>query len=392
MKERAMPSTNPLLPHDHYDVLVVGARVAGASTAMLLARAGRRVALVDRAARGSDTLSSHALMRGAVIQLERWGLLDRVIAAGTPVIRTTTFHYGSDIVPIPIQPEPGIDGLYAPRRTVLDPIVADAAGEAGADVRFETQVVALSKDGAGRVVGAEVREPSGDIRRIHADLVVGADGAESSVARAVGAPVTRQGIEAGSNALAYIEGLEPDGYHWGFGEGAGAGFIPTNDGLTCVFVGVPHHRFVAEVKPDVQGSFLPLLAEVSPVLAARAAAGRQASRVRAFAGRPGFFRRPHGPGWALVGDAGHWKDPYAAHGITDALRDAELLTDAILDGELARYERERDAIALPLFETLEEIASYRWDLARLRQLHLALSDEMNEQIATMRSRSPLVAG
>jgi 2-polyprenyl-6-methoxyphenol hydroxylase-like FAD-dependent oxidoreductase len=93
-----------------------------------------------------------------------------------------------------------------------------------------------------------------------------------------------------------------------------------------------------------------------------------------------------------VGDAGHWKDPYAAHGITDALRDAELLTDAILDGELPRYERERDAIALPLFETLEEIASYRWDLARLRQLHLALSDEMNEQIATMRSRSPLVAG
>jgi flavin-dependent dehydrogenase len=135
------------------DVVVVGARAAGAATAMLLARAGLRVVVVDRGRYGADTLSTHALMRGAVVQLHRWGLLDRIIAAGTPPIRRTTFRYANDEIEIPIKASHGVDALYAPRRTVLDPILVDAAQEAGAEVRFSTTVTGLSRATDGRVTG-----------------------------------------------------------------------------------------------------------------------------------------------------------------------------------------------------------------------------------------------
>ena len=119
-----------------YDAIVVGARVAGAATAMLLARRGLRVLMVDRRRPGSDTLSTHALMRGGVLQLSRWGLLDRVIAAGTPAVTQTVLHYGDTSETVAIRPKAGVPSLFAPRRTVLDPILVDAAEEEGVDVRY----------------------------------------------------------------------------------------------------------------------------------------------------------------------------------------------------------------------------------------------------------------
>src|SRR5438445_616320 len=130
----------------HYDVVVVGARCAGAATAMLLARNGLDVALVDRApAAGTDTLSTHALMRAGVIQLQRWGLLDQVVAAGTPAIRRTVFHYGDAATTVALKPFGGVDALYAPRRTVLDPLLVDAARDAGADVVFGMSVTGVGR-------------------------------------------------------------------------------------------------------------------------------------------------------------------------------------------------------------------------------------------------------
>jgi len=123
-----------------YGAVVVGARCAGAATAMLLARAGVDVLVVEQAARGSDTLSTLAMMRAGVLQLSRWGLLDAIRAAGTPRIQTTTFHYGSDAVEIRIKPRDGVDALYAPRRTLLDPLLADAAAAAGADVAYRVRL------------------------------------------------------------------------------------------------------------------------------------------------------------------------------------------------------------------------------------------------------------
>ena len=144
-----MPTPNG----QHYDVIIAGARCAGAATAMLLARQGARVLLLDRSRYGTDTLSTHALMRGAVLQLHRWGLLPRVIAAGTPAVRSTTFHLPAAVPAVEIKPRDGVDALYAPRRVILDAILADAARSAGAELRFGTSVTGLRRDRTGRVTG-----------------------------------------------------------------------------------------------------------------------------------------------------------------------------------------------------------------------------------------------
>ena len=170
----------------HYDVVIAGARCAGAATALLLARQGARVLVLDKSRYGTDTLSTHALMRGAVVQLHRWGVLPRVVEAGTPPVRSTTFHLRDAVTTIKIKPKHGVDALYAPRRTVLDTILADAARSAGADVRFGTSVTGLRRDRAGRVTGITGRAGATRLE-VSADLVVGADGRRSAVARWVGA-------------------------------------------------------------------------------------------------------------------------------------------------------------------------------------------------------------
>src|SRR5262249_46031345 len=131
---------------DEYDAVVVGARAAGATTAMLLAREGRRVLVVDRGGYGSDTLSTHALMRAGVLHLARWGLLGRIQASGAPLVSRTVFHYDDEVVDVPIAPRGNVPGLYAPRRTVLDPVLVDAAVAAGADVRYRVRLADLVRD------------------------------------------------------------------------------------------------------------------------------------------------------------------------------------------------------------------------------------------------------
>lgn len=204
-----------------YDVVVVGGRVAGASTALLLARAGARVALVERSRYGSDALSTHGLMRAGVLQLSRWGLLDRVVAEGTPPIRLTTFHYGDDEpVQISIRPSAGVDALYAPRRHVLDRILVDAASGAGADVLHETRVTELLHDASGRVAGVRTLGAGGP-GALSARFVVGADGLSSRVARQVEAPVLRAGRWASAVRYAYYSDFDAAGYEWAYGDGAG---------------------------------------------------------------------------------------------------------------------------------------------------------------------------
>ena len=375
-----------------YDAVIVGARCAGAATAMLLARAGMKVLVIDRQAYGSDTMSTHALMRTGVLQLERWGLLPAVMAAGTPEIRATTFHYGSDALSLSIKPEHGIEYLCAPRRTVLDRILVDAARSAGADVRHGVVLSRLQIDNKGQVIGALIRDADGHSTPVRSDIVIGADGRQSTVAALVNAGTYLNGQSASGYVYGYYDGLERCGYHWHFGENVAAGVIPTNHGQHCVFAAVAGDAFRDTFHGNVEGAFLKILAANSPHLSGDVSRARLVGRLRGFAGVAGHLRQSHGPGWALAGDAGYFKDPLTAHGITDALRDAELLARAILDARecaLETYQHERDVLSQPLFHVTEAIASFRWSLDEIKSLHASLSASMRAEGEYMASLPPV---
>jgi flavin-dependent dehydrogenase len=374
---------------EELDVIVVGARVAGAATAMLLARQGLKVLAVDRGQYGSDTLSTHALMRAGVLQLHRWGVLDAVREAGTPRVQRTLFHYPDETLTINIKPAQGIDGLYAPKRTVLDRILVDAAREAGAEVRFGVGVGDLLRDDSGRVIGVAGHDEERNEFEARAAITIGADGVKSKVAQVVGAEVTRPASGAGAVVYNYFEGVEADAYEWAYSPDATTGFIPTNDGHVVVFVCTRPERFRKEIQSDLTAGFYLLLEESSPEIAQRVAGGSQVGRFRGFTEVEGYFRRPWGPGWALVGDAGYFKDPITAHGISDALRDAELLARAVVEAHrnpeteataLARYESVRNEVSQDLFEATGIIAGFGWTIPEVKEQLINLSKAMGPEV------------
>jgi 2-polyprenyl-6-methoxyphenol hydroxylase-like FAD-dependent oxidoreductase len=355
---------------------------------MLLARAGLSVLAVDKDAQGSDTLSTHALMRGGVMQLHRWGLLDSLVAAGTPAIRTTTFHYGHEAIEIAIKPRDGFDALFAPRRTVLDSLLVDGARAAGAEVVHGTAVTGLLRGSGGRVRGVQLSVEKGAEVAVSADLVVGADGVRSRMARLFEASTDRVGRHACGVVYGYFEGMEADGFHCYYRPGVSVGVIPTNDGRTCVFVAMRDERFREELPRGTDFLHRQVLLETSPELAETVRRAKLVGKLFPFPGVKGHLRRPVGPGWALVGDAGFFRDPITAHGITDALRDAELLARAASFGSeraLAEYREVRDRHAVGMLEISDSVASFQWDLEEAKALHLDLSRQMNAEVETLRA-------
>jgi 2-polyprenyl-6-methoxyphenol hydroxylase-like FAD-dependent oxidoreductase len=271
-------------------------------------------------------------MRGGVLQLHRWGVLDAIRSAGTPAIKKTTFHYGGEAIEVSIKEQDGVDALYAPRRTVLDAVLADAAVAAGAEVVHGHSVVDLLWAAEDRVRGAKI---AGADRReidVAADLVIGADGLRSRIARMLQAELAYTVSHATASIYGYQRDFGLEGFHWFYNLGAAVGAIPTNDGDTCVFASLPPTRFENNRKQGLEALYHDVLSDVSPMLAARVAESEGPGKLRAFPGAPGFLRHAAGPGWALVGDAAYFKDPLTAHGITDALRDAELLARAVVEG------------------------------------------------------------
>ncbi|MEM9036365.1 MAG: NAD(P)/FAD-dependent oxidoreductase [Actinomycetota bacterium] len=377
---------------EHRDVVVVGARCAGSATAMLLARAGIDVLVVDRSPPGADTLSTHALLRPGVQLLARWGLLDAVRDAGTPPVHRTVFHYDDQTIEVPIKADGEVDALYAPRRTVIDPILADAAAASGAEIRFGTQVVGLIRDGF-RVAGVVVDDGAGR-REIRARTVIGADGVRSLVARTVGAPVEHRAQRHRAYAMHYVDGVAEDAYeYWFTSDDVDFGVMPTNDHRAVVFLDVTPERFATDLRPDVPGGFVRLLEQSCPALADRVA-GRPRLRPRTFPGVHGFTRTPAGPGWALVGDAGCFTDPMSQHGMTSAFRDAELLAEQVLavrrslrsESAAGRaYRRSRDRIAIPLIDAVDGALGTGGDLVAIQRAHL-------EAASLIRSESRELSG
>jgi 2-polyprenyl-6-methoxyphenol hydroxylase-like FAD-dependent oxidoreductase len=341
-----------------YDAIVVGARAAGSPTAMLLARKGYRVLLVDRASFPSDTLSTHYIHQPGIARLRRWGLLDRLIETGCPAIEAMTFDVGPFALAAAPPPSDGVAQGFCPRRTVLDSLLLEAAAEAGAEVRTGVAVEELLFDD-GAVVGIRV-----DGAEERARVVVGADGRNSLVARAVQAPEyeTRQGRTCAY--YSYWAGAQSEGAELYPRDGHMIITGPTHDGLQIVVAFWPRDEFHA-VRADVERSFDEAVA-LAPPLAERLAAGKRADRFYGIGELPFWYRKPYGPGWALVGDAGYHKDPITAQGITDAFRDAELLVDALdagfggrgpFDDTLGEYERVRNEETRGLYELTYELAS-----------------------------------
>jgi len=340
-----------------FDAIVVGARCAGSPTAMLLARQGYRVLVVDKATFPSDTISTHLVHPAGVAALKDWGLLDRLLATGCPGIDTYAFDFGS----VTISGAPGTDEApfaYAPRRTVLDKLLVDAAAEAGAELREGFTVEGLLIEG-GRVTGIR-GHGKGELR---ARVVVGADGHHSLVARVAGADPYNEIPPLQVSYYTYVSGLPMDGrYEVHLRPGRGFAAWPTNDDMTLVIAGWPRSELV-ENRKDIEGNFLATL-EIVPEFAARF---RAATRETRFVGQSlaNFMRRPAGPGWALVGDAGYTKDFITALGISDAFRDAELcataLNEALSGGRpfeeaMADYQSERDRLSLPFYELTAQLA------------------------------------
>jgi len=361
---------------DRYDTIIVGARCAGAALAMLLARAGQRVLAIERMAYGTDTLSSHALMRSAVKRLARWRLLDALSASGAPLIDATTFHYGADTTRVEIKKDQDVRGLIAPRRYMLDAVLVDAARNAGADILHDTIVTQLCPDPTGTDHRISIVDGAGKNRTVSASFVVGADGVNSFVARSFRAPIISQGHHAAAHVYGYIPWRGSE-YHWYFEPGASASLIPTNNREACLVASVPASQFESVMRPSLSGGWTHVIEKVAPDIADLARSVKQP--LRAFRGRPGIIRQAHGKGWALLGDAGFFRDPLTAHGISDALRDAEWLAEALTAGHedaLAQLEVARRPVMDEVLRATDAIASFSWSLADLPALHRAFSEAM----------------
>jgi len=344
-----------------YDAIVVGARCAGSPTAMLLARKGYRVLLVDRATFPSDTMSTHYMQAPATARMERWGLLDRLKATNAPALPKITMHIGDAVLVPPRFPTQTTDA-YCPRRIILDKILVDAAVEAGAELREDFPVRELIfEDGAVRGVrggrdGQEIEE--------RARLVVGADGVHSLIARIVQPQEYHVRPTMTFGYYSYFSGVEHDGAEMHITEQGGMLMFPTNDDCVCLGVGGPVDAF-HEFRSDIEGNFARIV-DLAPDLSRRIRGGHQEAKFQGTADQPNYFRKPYGPGWALVGDAGYHRDFITGLGIMDAFRDAELLADALdagfsgrqpLEEALAGYQATRDDIALPLYEFTLTLAS-----------------------------------
>lgn len=345
-----------------YDAIVIGARCAGSPTAMLLARAGYSVLAVDRTTFPSDTLSTHFVTPEGTAMLREWGLLDRVIETGCPPIPNTRMLVGTTM--LPSFADADAFGI-CPRRTVLDTVLVGAAREAGAEVREGFSVTGLTFDGD-TVTGIRGRGSDGVEVTEEARIVIGADGKNAWVATAVGAP--EYNVQAGSTCgyYSYWSGIESDGSAELFITGGRGVFVfPTHDGQVCIALERPAGEF-GEWRKDIEGYMLRSLEVASPELAARVRAGKREEHFRGFTSPPSLYRKPFGPGWALAGDAGFYKDPIMGQGITDAFRDANLLSTALiaawrgeqpLDEALAAFETQRNTATAIIYQITNLLAS-----------------------------------
>jgi 2-polyprenyl-6-methoxyphenol hydroxylase-like FAD-dependent oxidoreductase len=363
-----------------YDAIVVGARCAGSPTAMLLARRGYRVLLVDKARFPSDmVLSTHCVWQSGIALLKRWGLLESLRASNCPARTSITLDFGSVILSGSPTPAGDVTEAFCPRRKVLDGILIEAAVNAGAELRDGCLVTDLLWDGD-RVAGIRATAKGGGPFTARARLVIGADGMHSTVARLVSAVAYNTRPEATFTYFSYWSGLTVERIEVYPRDGWAAYAWMTNDDLALVGVNWPFGER-ERVRGDVERNYFDALAATAPHLADTVRSAKREDKWLT-GSVTSFFRNQWGPGWVLVGDAGYKKDPVTAAGITDAFRDAQALADAVddgfagrrpLDDALAEHQRRRDERALPFYEFTLGFARLAPLTDRQRTLFNALS-------------------
>jgi 2-polyprenyl-6-methoxyphenol hydroxylase-like FAD-dependent oxidoreductase len=364
-----------------YDAIVVGARCAGSPTAMLLARRGYSVLLLDKATFPSDTMSTHFIHAPGVAALARWGLLDQLEATGCPPVMTYSYDFGPFSIAGSPRPADGEARGFGPRRTVLDALLVEAAAEAGAEVREDFTVEGVVMED-GRVIGIRGHARGGSTVTERAKIVIGADGKHSGVAKAVDAAKYNELPKRSAAYYSYWSDLPTQDFetHIRAEHSRGWGVLPTHDDLTCVVVGWPVAQFAAN-KRDVEGNYMRTF-DLAPEFAERVRSATRESRIVGTGDQPNHFREPFGPGWALVGDAGYHKDAITAMGINDAFRDAEGLAAALDDSLAGRrpydeamvgYQRARDEAALPVFGLTCDFARIEPPPPEMGQLLAAVS-------------------
>ncbi|MEU6126218.1 NAD(P)/FAD-dependent oxidoreductase [Streptomyces sp. NPDC047123] len=358
-----------------YDVIVVGARCAGASTALLLARQGRRVLLVDKASFPSDTMSTLYIHQPGIARLARWGVLDDVVASGCPPLDTVSHDVDGLHLSAPAPTMDGVTSTYAPRRYILDDLLVRAAVAAGAEFVERAQVRELVRDD-GRVTGVRLRVADAE-STVTAGLVIGADGMRSKVAELVQAPVLRSAPPVSCVYYTFWRGLSTG---FGFHERVGRWIarIPTHDDLTIVATYLPQSEF-AEARSDPAEAYFAAVKSTAPDLYENMMSAERADRWRGTGDQRNYFRAAHGPGWALVGDAAHHLDTISARGITNALVQAELLADAMTEAEIdhadsvdaatSRYAQNMAQVLDEPYMSTLELANLNPTKARLRMLH-----------------------
>ncbi|HEY4460795.1 MAG TPA: NAD(P)/FAD-dependent oxidoreductase [Pseudonocardiaceae bacterium] len=351
-----------------WDAIVVGARCAGAPTAMLLARAGRRVLLLEKARFPRDTLSTHYIHQPGVACLAEWGLLDEVAATGCPPLDRAVYQVADVHMVGCSMPVDGQRAAYAPRRDVLDPILANAAAASGAEFHDGCAVTDLLWDN-GRVTGVRYTDRTGS-HEARADLVIGADGMRSTVARLVEAPMTLEDPLMTCVYYSYFTGVPAD-FELYEAPRRWIGCAPTNDGQTLIAAYFPQSEFDT-VRADALPHYLANIKQTAPDLYARVQDGQRIGRLFGTGDQRNFFRQATGPGWALVGDAGHHKDSISGRGITDAFLQARLLVEYIDD--LKAFGGARDDLLMEHYQNTLIVAGLTVQPDRLRLLRAIARD------------------
>ncbi len=331
-----------------YDVIIVGAGCAGAATALLLGRRGHRVLLVDGATAAPEGRQALLLHRQGPRRLAHWGLVPRLAAAGAPPILSLVEDLGDGALGGRDLMVHGVAFAYGPRRAALQATLVDAAIGAGVELRQGFTVDEYVIDG-GRVTGIRGRTAGRPAVAERATLTIGADGGHSALAHATGAAQLDHAPPRTCWYLSHWSGVAESGLTEIVRDRHAILAYPTHEQLTAVLVGWPAEEFPS-VRADIEGAFWAALRR-APELEPRLRAGRREEGWHGAAELPSFSRMPWGNGWALVGDAGCHRDPAFAAGAGEALRDAELLAEAVDAGlfgllpmpeALDGYHRRRD--------------------------------------------------